>query len=228
MADTLDLSRRSIQNILISLLQKGYIDRSDGGAVKPSDLIRAVATEHDAFMILIKTEGIEVAIDKIKEWIGGVQNLHGGVQNLHGGGAKFALEGVQNLHPSTTDEYISTVHISAEAEKPSDLKTIEIGKQFYTKEYETWETHKFAEQYKSFVRQIFDTNPLGKPQVHVLKVEQQLTFPQFVKLMETVGGDSGFVLIIDKLNLAINTPKYLSGKKSLYLTIDNWLKKDRR
>jgi hypothetical protein len=72
-ADSLDLSEKTIFNIINTLLQKGYIEKNELGFLKPSDFIREI-DQASNFQIYIKTEKYQLASIKIEEEIKKIAN----------------------------------------------------------------------------------------------------------------------------------------------------------
>jgi hypothetical protein len=71
------------------------------------------------------------------------------------------------------------------------------------------------ENYKYFYKYIFENECW-----ELLKVEKQLDFNEFVKLKNKTM-EKG-IKLLDILGIAINNPKYLKDKKTLYYTLNNW------
>ena len=116
------------------------------------------------------------------------------------------------------------------SEENKNNQLIETMKVWYEHQYQSgylW-NEEYAKLYKTVVYFIFGKNDLEKPIIEILKLKDQLTFEQFEKLMQAVGGIDHFGSIIDKLEVMLNTPTYLKGKSSLYLTIKKWLKNERK
>lgn len=81
--------------------------------------------------------------------------------------------------------------------------------------------------YKKLINYIFASNPLKKPAIGILSLSQQMKWTEFEKLLNQVGGPDKIGKIVDKIEVMINTPKYLKGKESFYLTLRTWLKNER-
>jgi hypothetical protein len=81
--------------------------------------------------------------------------------------------------------------------------------------------------YFRFVGTIFHEgeykNSINKPANHILKIENQLTYEDYKRLVEEARKRQ--VSLMDMLNDMINNPKYTKGKKSVYLTLLSWIKK---
>ena len=64
-------------------------------------------------------------------------------------------------------------------------------------------------------------NILNKPAIHILKVPNQLTFPQYKKLRAKANAKgTGVLKLIEKW---MNNPVYTKGQMSVYATLDLWL-----
>lgn len=83
--------------------------------------------------------------------------------------------------------------------------------------------------YKKFVGGLFGKSDAGIINEPALRLKDQVTYPQFEKLIvkwrELPEGAQPFSAMIMSM---YNEPKYLKGKKSLYLTLDSWLNRARR
>lgn len=82
--------------------------------------------------------------------------------------------------------------------------------------------------YSIFVSYIFGSNPLKKPATGILSLNEQVTWEEFEKLLNKVSGVNKIDPILSKLDDMINTPKYLKGKASLYLTLNKWLNNEQQ
>ena len=104
-------------------------------------------------------------------------------------------------------------------------------KQFYELEKEKVDG-KYRDKYFQFIDYLFGKNEMNEEFTGVLKLKKQLTFEQFCKLMDKIGvinnkkGEQK-VKMQDMLMSMYNEPKYLKGKKSLYLTLNNWINRER-
>lgn len=104
-------------------------------------------------------------------------------------------------------------------------KPIDAAKEFYEKETtENAEGLKIKE-YKSLLNYIFKTNPLGVPATDILGLKNQLTYEQFVVLLNKIG-ERNIHQIYEKIEVMINSPAYLKGKSSLYLTLNSWFNRE--
>lgn len=116
-------------------------------------------------------------------------------------------------------------------EKESKEVFMQTAKAFYKKEFEIAKSSsdaKTANAYFRFIGTIYNTpdhpNALEKPARHILKLEKQLRFQDYWKLVAEAKKRG--VNLWDKLEVMINDPKYLRGKKSLYLTLLGWVKRE--
>ena len=74
--------------------------------------------------------------------------------------------------------------------------------------------------YLSFVKFLFGDNGTDRPFVHVLKMDDQIGFKQYQKLIEVANANG--TKIADKVRALEN--KKAKGYSSFYLTINGWLK----
>ena len=93
-------------------------------------------------------------------------------------------------------------------------------KDYYTKEIELSKEKERHGLYVKFISYLYKENPTKKPCLW-LNLPYQLSYDNFEKLYTLAGSLEG---IYEKLDLAINKPDYLKGKKNLYLTLRNWIK----
>lgn len=78
------------------------------------------------------------------------------------------------------------------------------------------------ETYISFIDYIFGENDLNETLDVWLALENQLTYENFLKLINEFGSKK----MKDKLMVAVNQPSYLKGKKDFYLTLNNWCNRE--
>ena len=93
--------------------------------------------------------------------------------------------------------------------------------EFYDKEKQDNYDSEFIDMYNTFVNYLFGENELGVPLESILSLQSQLTFSQFVVLLSTAK-ESGTKILPLLLSIE-NDKKYTSGKKSLFLILNNWL-----
>ena len=93
--------------------------------------------------------------------------------------------------------------------------------EFYDKEKQDNQDSSFIGMYEMFVNYLFGENELGVPLESILSLQSQLTFSQFVVLLSTAK-ESGTKILPLLLSIE-NDKKYTSGKKSLFLILNNWL-----
>lgn len=67
-------------------------------------------------------------------------------------------------------------------------------------------------------------NDIGGPADHILELESQISFDQYCNLIDQAKKRG--MKIIDLLSVMINTPKYVKGRKSVYSTLSNWVKRE--
>jgi len=104
-------------------------------------------------------------------------------------------------------------------------------KQFYELEKQKAEG-KYKDKYLHFVKYLFGENEMNEEFIEVLKLEKQLAFKQFCNLMikiRNINNEKGEqkIKLLDMITSMYNTPGYLKGKKSLYLTLNNWINRER-
>jgi len=95
-------------------------------------------------------------------------------------------------------------------------------KYIYSSFYDTQiELSENNSKYISFVRYIFGENDIKRVLTGLLTITDQLTFDQFSKLLvkSKINGVE-MMGIVEKIE---NDKKYWKGKKSLYLTMNNWI-----
>ena len=100
-------------------------------------------------------------------------------------------------------------------------------KLFYKLEKEKAEG-KYRVKYLQFTDYIFGKNEVNEEFTKVLKLEKQLTFEQFCKLMDKIGvinnkkGEQK-VKMKDLLMSMYTTPSYTKGRVTLYGILNNWI-----
>jgi len=91
---------------------------------------------------------------------------------------------------------------------------------------------KYKDKYIHFVGFLYGKNDMDKPLNTILKLEEQVTFKNFCTLMEKIRdvnnekGDKK-VKLLDMIMGMHNKPKYIKGNKSLYLTLNSWINRER-
>ena len=118
---------------------------------------------------------------------------------------------------STTKKEVKKPNKEKEKKGKSDLSS----KDFYTKEGGESIDEKYITQYREFVNLLFDGSI---PSSGILKIQDQLTYNQFEKVL--LKASSQGKLLSDLLSAMANSNKYTVGKKSLYLTLNNWLNRN--
>jgi len=94
-------------------------------------------------------------------------------------------------------------------------------RKFYQDELVGNEGKPLHSYYQQLVDFLFGNNIFGHPFDSVLSLEYQLSFSQFEKLVE-ISNKTG-KKFSDILITMENDAKYTKGKKSLYMTLNNWL-----
>jgi len=97
---------------------------------------------------------------------------------------------------------------------------IEVSKKFYTEEMESNQGGEHYELYVKFITYLFKNNPTKKP-CNWLNLEHQVTYKQFTNLLKLAGSLEN---LHDKVDIGINKPSYLTGKKVMHTTLKNWMK----
>ena len=87
----------------------------------------------------------------------------------------------------------------------------------------TEENKPFLEAYKAFIEYLFGNNEFKQPFKDFLKVERQLSLDEFKSLSEKSRNGLGWILV-----KMLNKPSYIKGKKSIYLTLNDWIERDNR
>ena len=85
-AETLDLSRQSIQTIISTLLQKNYVEKDKNGWLRPTDEIREYAQERKNIGFIISADNYSIATARFKE-----------IKNKYDMTCKETLQGVKKL-----------------------------------------------------------------------------------------------------------------------------------
>lgn len=93
--------------------------------------------------------------------------------------------------------------------------------EFYDFEIELNRQAKEIKSYEACVMFLHGTNELKKPLITWLKLENQITYIQYETLLKK-SREKGRK-ISEMLLSGFNDPKHLKGKKSIYLTLNNWL-----
>jgi len=76
-------------------------------------------------------------------------------------------------------------------------------------------------KYLFFVKFIYGQNETNEKLSGLLQIKNQLTFEQFTKLLEKAKTNG--MKLMDIVTKIENDKKYWKGKKSLYLTMNNWI-----
>lgn len=128
-ADTLDLSKQSVINIMGVLESKGYIvyDRNLGYC-KPSDMIRDLSAERDEIGFVIKSDGYEIASAKMKQIVDSMQN-DPNVQNLDD--RPKSLRGVKKFDSNVQKLDTSISYSKSISKKEDILSDFEVFMQFW-------------------------------------------------------------------------------------------------
>lgn len=93
--------------------------------------------------------------------------------------------------------------------------------QFYAEQIAENTGAQYLAQYHEFINLLFDNSI---PAAGILKIEGQLSYVDFVKVLLKASGKGK--LLSDLVSSMANSNKYTQGKKSLYLTLNSWLNRD--
>jgi hypothetical protein len=224
-----------LTNKAISLKAKGLmcylLSLPDDAEIKKTQLHIALKDGRDAvisaFNELIEARYIiaEKLIDEVLKQFSYIYTIYDEPQIIS---EEPFLESRYGFPGTGIQEPIYNVLNTLNRKETKDEKTnklIESKKDWYSAQVTEAELSSFEyiSNYRDIIRYIFLTNPLKTPCVEILLVPGQLTWKEFEKLIQHVGGIGGFGDVISKLEVMINQPKYLKGKKSLYLTLKTWL-----
>lgn len=92
-------------------------------------------------------------------------------------------------------------------------------RKFYDEQFKNATINK--EEYRMFIDILFGSNDMGIELTHVLKIENQVTHEQFVKLLVLKKEHNKSLA---ELLLAMqNKPKSIKGNTSLYMTLRKWI-----
>ena len=96
--------------------------------------------------------------------------------------------------------------------------------EFYKNQIEENKEKKLISQYKKFVDYLYENNPLKKPVLSMLLMPHQLSYEEFENLSKKCKVNN--ISLYKKVNRMINCPKYIAGKASLYMTLNDWIGTD--
>ena len=119
--------------------------------------------------------------------------------------------------PSTTKKEVKKPNKEKEKKGKYSLSS----KEFYTKEGKENADGKYITQFREFVNLLFNGEI---PAEGILKLESQLTYTQFEKVLLKASGQGK--RLSDLVSAMANAEKYTKGRKSLYLIINTWLNRD--
>lgn len=104
-------------------------------------------------------------------------------------------------------------------------------RQFYQNEFikaGKSENKKMKVGYFKFIGTVWNENgyknDLDRPVEHILKLSNQLSFDQYIKL--SVEAKKRGVNLVSKLKRIINNPGYTTGKQSLFLLLEDWIERE--
>jgi len=132
----------------------------------------------------------------------------------------------ERTNGQANDPANSSLTTKEEVKKPNKEKEKKesvsiLSKDFYIKEIkEAGEDvgKKYLPQYREFVNLLFGGEI---PSSGILKIEKQLSYVDFEKVL--LKASSQGKMLSDLISSMANDGKYTRGKKSLYLTLNNWL-----
>lgn len=120
--------------------------------------------------------------------------------------------------------------INAKKESKGNKKkkeSILSAREFYSEQFNVAKGKDKYDAYCRFAGTIFNekyTNALNEPVQHIIKIPKQVSYSDYEKL--AAEAKKRQVNIMDLLDAMINKPSYLTGTKSLYLTLLNWIKRE--
>jgi len=114
----------------------------------------------------------------------------------------------------TTKKEVNKSNNQKEKKEESSISS----KDFYAKEGEKNIDGKYITQYREFINLLLDGSI---PSSGILKIDKQLNYADFEKVL--LKASSQGKLLSDLISSMANDTKYTKGKKSLYLTLNNWL-----
>lgn len=119
----------------------------------------------------------------------------------------------------------------APEKKPAKQKkpvSVDKYRKFYRDQFKLSEGHKYQQKYFHFVAYLFNEkgheNNIKKPGLHILEVEKQITFKDYIKLFDycTARNKSP----IDFLDSWLNNTRYSKDKIGVYATLRTWAAKE--
>lgn len=115
----------------------------------------------------------------------------------------------------------STVNVNVNDNVNDNVSVNVISKEFYLDQKEKNNSKPLFEKYSTLIDFLFGTNELNRPIESWLKLRDQLTYDQFVKIYEKSQAKNR--KIRDMILSGDNDRKYLKGKVSFYSTLNSWL-----
>ena len=109
-----------------------------------------------------------------------------------------------------------------------DVLIESIARSFYKEQFSLTSEHPYQKKYFHFIGYIFNEkgheNIIKKPGLHILEVEKQITFKDYIKLFDycTARNKSP----IDFLDSWLNNTSYSKNKVSVYATLRTWAAKE--
>lgn len=123
----------------------------------------------------------------------------------------------QNTNVIRTNEERNTNKVKESKEKETNAKAF-IYSEFYDLEIKISNSDS---KYIFFVKFIYGQNETKEKLSGLLSISKQLTFEQFNQLLEKAKTNG--MKLMDIVTKIENDKKYWKGKKSLYLTMNNWI-----
>lgn len=114
--------------------------------------------------------------------------------------------------------------------KPAKKKPVSLEKyrKFYRGQFKLSAGHKYQQKYFHFVAYIFNEkgheNNIKKVGLHILEIEKQVTFKEYVKLFDHCAARNKSP--IDFLDSWLNNTSYSKDKVSVYATLRAWASKE--
>lgn len=131
------------------------------------------------------------------------------------------FEQKSNNDRTTTEQRVNTLQEYKNNKNDKNIKTSAklSNEDFYKQQIELSDNNP---AYKKYVDVLFGNNDAGYILNGILGMEKQITFDQFQKLLAKSKEKNESLI---KLTLAFENGKYFKNKKSIYLSLNDWLNK---
>ena len=132
-----------------------------------------------------------------------------------------------NAHAMRTHNDTQCVSNASKVKKSKIKKSnIDISLNFYQVEKDGYQNAGYISHYSQFVDILLGISKhYDKRMDNVLQIENQVSYEEFCKLYDKAKSKQEKSLLSKFLLSMANDDKYTKGKKSLYLTLNNWLNK---